>query len=122
VDIVEGERVVLDPRPIAREVVNRVLAGDPAEHLAARFHDTVVQGLSRLVIKGATRVGADEVVLTGGCMLNRYLAGGLVDELEHAGLRALVPRLLPVGDGGISLGQAAVAAWQSGLAKPAGST
>ncbi|MCU0610724.1 MAG: hypothetical protein MUE60_02915, partial [Candidatus Eisenbacteria bacterium] len=115
IEVVAGDVMLLDHREMVREMVRRRLAGDAPETLARRFHDTLVQGMVRLVTQAAAGVGHDTVVLTGGCMLNRRLAEGLLDELERAGLRALVPRQLPVGDGGVSLGQAAVAAWRSNL-------
>ncbi|MBN1424845.1 carbamoyltransferase HypF [Candidatus Fermentibacteria bacterium] len=110
--MLEDAPLVLDPRPMVRELTGRLLAGDGPEILARRFHDTMVHGLSGMVIRCASGAGFDTVVLTGGCMLNRYLADGLTREMERAGLRALVPRRIPVGDGGISLGQAAVAGWR----------
>ena len=49
-------------------------------------------------------------VLSGGVFQNRVLLELCVEELERRGLRVLVPELLPPNDGGISYGQAAVAA------------
>jgi hydrogenase maturation protein HypF len=50
------------------------------------------------------------VVLSGGVFQNRRLLEAVAAGLERAGLRALVPERLPVNDGGIAYGQAAVAA------------
>ena len=49
-------------------------------------------------------------MLSGGVFQNRVLLGGTADRLERAGLRVLIPERLPPNDGGISYGQAAVAA------------
>jgi len=49
-------------------------------------------------------------VLSGGVFQNRRLLESVSAELHSAGLRVLVPRRLPVNDGGIAFGQAAVAA------------
>ncbi len=54
--------------------------------------------------------GIDVVVLSGGVFQNRRLLVGTARRLERAGLRVLVPAALPPNDGGISFGQAAVAA------------
>jgi hydrogenase maturation protein HypF len=51
----------------------------------------------------------DTVVLSGGVFQNRRLLERTRELLRRAGLRVLVPRLLPPGDGGISYGQLAVA-------------
>ena len=50
------------------------------------------------------------VVLSGGVFQNRRLLSGTAARLERAGLRVLIPERLPPNDGGISYGQAAVAA------------
>jgi len=52
------------------------------------------------------------VVLSGGVFANRRLLSLTEAGLTAAGLRVLTPQLLPAGDGGISYGQAAVAAWR----------
>ena len=54
--------------------------------------------------------GLTTVCLSGGCMHNRLLTRLLVEELERFGLRPLLHRQVSPGDGGISYGQAAIAA------------
>ena len=49
-------------------------------------------------------------MLSGGVFQNRRLIEGVAAGLRSAGLRVLVPERLPVNDGGISYGQAAIAA------------
>jgi len=78
--------------------------------IAARFH----QGLARAVADTAgelcARHGLDTVALGGGVFQNRLLLEGVAESLRDAGLEVLAPVLLPANDGGLSLGQAAVAA------------
>jgi hydrogenase maturation protein HypF len=50
------------------------------------------------------------VALTGGCFQNRLLAERLEDRLARDGFTVLVPSLVPANDGGISVGQAWIAA------------
>ena len=77
---------------------------------AARFH----AALARATVDACLRVAAlralDLVVLSGGVFANRTLLQATAGGLARAGLRVLTPSRLPAGDGGISFGQAAVAA------------
>ncbi|MCZ7589688.1 MAG: hypothetical protein M5U27_12720 [Gaiella sp.] len=52
----------------------------------------------------------DTVVLSGGCLQNLRLLGSLRSRLERAGFRVLTHAAVPPNDGGVSYGQAAVAA------------
>jgi hydrogenase maturation protein HypF len=85
-------------------------AGVPAPIIAARFHN----GLADLVADvceaiRATR-GLSTVALSGGVFQNVMLLGSVVAELERRGFRVLVHGRVPANDGGISFGQAAIAA------------
>lgn len=82
----------------------------PAGVLAAAFHTTVVEVTAALATEAAHASGADTVCLSGGCFANHRLLTGVQDRLAARGLRVLIPRTVPCGDGGISYGQAAVAA------------
>lgn len=73
------------------------------------FHGTLIEGLAQFVVKFATEQRLDMIALGGGCMMNRVLAEGLTERLKSLGLRALLARKLPSNDGGLSLGQAAMA-------------
>jgi len=81
----------------------------PAEG-ADLFHGTLIAALADWVQRETDRTGIKTVILAGGCFLNRVLAAGLTERLEGLGLAPLLPRLLPPNDGGISLGQAWIAA------------
>jgi hydrogenase maturation protein HypF len=96
--------LVLDARPTIRALVGD---GDaqPARR-AARFHNAV----ARATATACERAGATTVVLSGGVFQNRRLLETTSELLGEAGLRVLTPELLPPNDGGISYGQAAVAA------------
>jgi hydrogenase maturation protein HypF len=76
------------------------------------FHGTLIAALSDWVHGAVRTTGVHDVVLSGGCLLNQVLATGLLDELERAGIRGLLPSRLPPNDGSVSLGQA----WVAGLA------
>jgi hydrogenase maturation protein HypF len=100
----------VDLRPLVRAVVADLGRGVAAATIAGRFHETLAFAAERLVSRIAEASGEGlPVALTGGCFQNALLA-----ERVHARLRArhrvLLHREIPPGDGGISLGQAVVAA------------
>ena len=80
--------------------------GSTSAVVSARFHNAV----ARATAQALTAAGKEVVVLSGGVFQNRRLLTATRDALEAAGHRVLVPERLPPNDGGISYGQAAVAA------------
>ncbi len=100
---------VVDLRPVVRAVARDVRAGVDAGVVAARFHET----LAAVVLAGCRRARArgapGTVVLSGGCFQNRRLSERARALLEDDGFEVLAHRRVPPNDGGLSLGQAAVA-------------
>jgi hydrogenase maturation protein HypF len=104
----------IDPRGAIEAIASDVAAGVGTAVIAARFHNGVARATVEACSAAASAAGVDRVVLSGGVFLNRRLLEACIAGLEAAGLRALVPEKLPPGDGGISYGQAAVAAARGG--------
>jgi hydrogenase maturation protein HypF len=96
---------VLDLLPLAAALADM----DDAAHGAALFHATLCAALAEWADVAARRAGVDTVALGGGCFMNRILATRLHAQLEGLGLNVLEARQAPPNDGGIALGQAAVA-------------
>jgi len=96
----------LDARPTVAAVVDDIARGTDAGVIAARFHNALAAATARALLEH----GPDTVVLSGGVFANRRLLSRTRALLGEAGVRVLVPERLPPGDGGISYGQAAVAA------------
>lgn len=88
---------------------------DNMERAAAEFHATLAAALVDWVAAAAEQTGIRAVVAAGGCLLNRLLSTALCNGLTVRGLRLLEARALPPNDGGLSLGQAWVAASSGGL-------
>ena len=82
---------------------------DAVNVAAAVFHDQLAAALAAAAAEAAQETGVDSVVLSGGVFLNERLAESVRDRLTRRSLRVLEHRLVPPGDGGLSLGQAAVA-------------
>jgi hydrogenase maturation protein HypF len=102
--------LVIDPRETIRAVLADVTAGEPAAAIARRFHRTIARATVEACVALAGACGTEAVVLSGGVFQSRLLLESVSDALAAAGLRVLVPERLPVNDGGIAYGQAAVAA------------
>ena len=100
----------LDPRPMLRAIVADLAADVPLGEIAAGFHEALAQATAVACVRLAAERGCPRVVLSGGVFANRRLLESTAARLHRAGLRVLVPRWLPAGDGGIAYGQAAVAA------------
>jgi hydrogenase maturation protein HypF len=102
--------LLLDPRPTVCAVLAEIAQGVAAAIVAARFHNTVAAATAEAAAALAAERGLGTVVLSGGVFQNRRLLERTSASLVAAGLRVLVPERLPPNDGGISFGQAAVAA------------
>jgi hydrogenase maturation protein HypF len=106
--------LVLDPRIAVRAIVADLAAGVPVAAVAAGFHAAVADATAAACLRVASEHGIDLVVLSGGVFQNRLLLEATAAAIEAGGLAVLVPERLPPNDGGISFGQAAVAAALSG--------
>ncbi|HEY7819277.1 MAG TPA: carbamoyltransferase HypF, partial [Vicinamibacteria bacterium] len=112
----EGVSVLLEPEStrstddIVRDVVAGIQKGRTAPSIAARFHYGLADTLSASAASIARDAGLSRVALGGGSFQNRLLLSRVASRLEAHGLEVLVPREVPANDGGLALGQAAVAA------------
>jgi hydrogenase maturation protein HypF len=86
----------------------------PPARVARRFHTWVVDMIVTVATQLASRHRLDRVALSGGVFLNRIVADEASERLRRAGLFVLRHRLVPPNDGGLSLGQLAVAARRDG--------
>ena len=97
----------LDFRPLLRAVVEDRVRGKSPSAIARAFH----HGLARGVLDAVHSLGAgfDTVVLSGGVFQNEMLLAVLASLLTASGREVWTNRAVPPNDGGISLGQAALA-------------
>ena len=105
-----GEPFTIDTRPIIRALVNDAMAGASAPLVARRFHSTLVEIVAHVCGRLRDESGIDVVVLSGGVFLNAVLTHEVLARLVHDRFRAYRHRLVPPNDGGLCLGQLAVAA------------
>jgi len=97
---------IADPGPLMEQVLADAATGREAGYLSARFHAS----LANLALAWVERSGLPDVVLSGGCFQNALLTARVQAKLAGAGFRVHRHRTFPPNDGGISLGQAVVAA------------
>jgi hydrogenase maturation protein HypF len=109
-EIALGEDGVLDPRAAIRAIAGDLERGLDPGTVSAGFHAGVAAATVAAVAGIAGDRGIGTAVLSGGVFQNRLLLETVSAGLERAGLRVLIPERLPPNDGGISYGQAAVAA------------
>ena len=100
---------VLNSRPLFEALLEGIRPGVPAGKLALDFHVTIARASARIASEICVREDLDTVVLSGGVFMNRLLLRLLTHELKDASLAVLVPRSVPVNDGCIAYGQAAIA-------------
>ena len=100
---------VLDPKPLFEALLSRIETEESADRLALGFHIAIARSSARIAREICAREGLDTVALSGGVFMNRLLLQLLTRELKSVGLTVLVPHSVPVNDGCIAYGQAAIA-------------
>jgi hydrogenase maturation protein HypF len=105
-----GDLLVYDPRPTLAALLEARAGGDDVPGLAARFQETIAAVSADFVEDVRRDTGLSTVALSGGVFQNQWLAETLVRRLGAAGFEVHTNHLVPANDGGISYGQAAVAA------------
>lgn len=100
---------VLDPNPLFEALLSRIEIGESADRLALDFHIAIARSSERIAREICAHEGIDTVALSGGVFMNRLLLQLLTRNLKDAGLTVLIPQTVPVNDGCIAYGQAAVA-------------
>ena len=103
----------LDFRPLLHAVAADRAKARKREEIARSFQRGVAVGLGEAVKALASPRNLDTVVLSGGVFQNELLLEDLKPDLEQAGFRLWTNQLVPPNDGGISLGQAALAAFRT---------
>ena len=102
----------LDPSPLIAAIARDAARGVDRALLAAGFHESFGRATVALAARVAADYDIDTVVLTGGVFQNALLAEIVESGLTAAGVRVLLHAAVPPNDGGISVGQAAIAGWR----------
>ena len=114
-ELLEGDWPAREPAkisatPLWNGLIRDLGTGVAKPRIAARFHAAVASAFIRAAIEARSATGIKQVALSGGCMHNRRLASLLRTGLEVEGFKVFQHRNVSPGDGGLSYGQAAIAA------------
>jgi hydrogenase maturation protein HypF len=106
-----AELLQLDPAPLWRALLDDLVAATPIAVIATRFHNGLANAITDMSRALERRFCPGRAIaLSGGVFQNRVLLDGVTQRLQAQGLRVLTHCAVPANDGGLALGQAAIAA------------
>ncbi len=97
-------------QPIVCGVVDDMSKGVHPSDISSKFHATIIKMFSELCDIVRKESGLNRIVLSGGVFQNSIVLTGLMEKLEEKGFQVFTHTQVPANDGGISLGQAMIAA------------
>jgi hydrogenase maturation protein HypF len=106
----EGDTWVISTRDMFEALLHDLKNGAPIAEMSQRFHNGLVQVFAQISERIRDDTGLNRVCLSGGAFNNVYLCNGLESQLCSAGFEVFTQNEVPAGDGGLSLGQAMIAA------------
>jgi hydrogenase maturation protein HypF len=106
----DGEHWIISTRPLFDALLHDLGHNLPAPAISRRFHNGLVEGFVQMATLLRTKTALNRVCLSGGTFHNVYLSQRLEAYLSKAGFEVFTQKEVPSGDGGLSLGQALVAA------------
>jgi hydrogenase maturation protein HypF len=109
---VQNNSRIIDTRPAFGQILKDLEQGTPVAAISRRFHNALIDVFTRLAGLIRAESGLTSVCLSGGTFHNSYLLTGLQTQLEKSGFKVYTHSEVPAGDGGLSLGQAVIAAHQ----------
>lgn len=101
---------IMETSGLLQGIIHDLDRGTGQGIIAARFHNTIIAMLTETCAGLAREQGIDEVACSGGVFQNRIISQGLQKALKEAGLTVHCHHNIPCNDGGLALGQTAVAA------------
>lgn len=109
-ELTSGDIIRINWKNLIGAVTADVLAGEPAPLISARFHNAAARLILDLSHRIGRRTGLKRVALSGGCFQNVALLRRSLELLIKNGFEVFTHQKVPPNDGGLALGQAAVAA------------
>ncbi|MFI5096005.1 MAG: carbamoyltransferase HypF [Candidatus Acidiferrales bacterium] len=106
----EDDHWIVSTRPLFETLLADLGRNLPVGAISRRFHNGLVEGFVELATLLRNKTTLNRVCLSGGTFHNIYLSERLEARLSEAGFEVFTQKEVPSGDGGLSLGQALVAA------------
>ena len=106
----EGDHWIIGTRPLFEVLLDDLVRNLPVGAISRRFHNGLVEGFVQFAMLLREKTALQRVCLSGGTFHNVYLSQRLETQLSKAGFEVFTQKEVPSGDGGLSLGQALVAA------------
>jgi hydrogenase maturation protein HypF len=103
---------LIETRRLFEQILTDLGRGLPVSTISRRFHNALIAVFTSLAESIRTESLLTRVCLSGGTFHNVYLLSGLQKRLSESGFEVFVQSQVPAGDGGLSLGQAMIAAHQ----------
>ncbi len=104
------ETLQIDFRPMLTELLEDIRKGTCVSMISAKFHNFIAVSMLELAKEAREKSDLNTVALSGGVFCNRYLSNRLITMLKANEFTVLFKKYVPANDGGIALGQAAIAA------------
>jgi hydrogenase maturation protein HypF len=108
--LAKGDQWTIGTRPLFEALLDDLGQNLPVTAISRRFHNGLVEGFVQLAMLLRGKTALRRVCLSGGTFHNVYLSQRLEARLSEAGFEVFTQKEVPSGDGGLSLGQAMVAA------------
>ncbi len=108
--VLEGANWIISTRPLFEALLDDLGRNLPVAAISRRFHNGLVEGFVELATRLRKKAALPRVCLSGGTFHNVYLSERLEARLSEVGFEVFTQKEVPSGDGGLSLGQALVAA------------
>jgi hydrogenase maturation protein HypF len=106
----DGQALQLDLSGMFKQIVSDIQRGWAESVISAKFHNTLAIALLAMAKQARESMKLNIVALSGGVFCNRYLTNKLISFLRQNSFKVLFNREVPANDGGLSIGQAAIAA------------
>jgi hydrogenase maturation protein HypF len=107
--IKERGKFIIHPELMIKGVVGDLIEQEKKSTISAKFHNTMAQVINQVCLKLRGEHNLNDVCLSGGVFQNMFLLEGAFELLTRNGFKVYTHNKIPPNDGGISLGQAAVA-------------
>jgi len=109
-ELTGSKPIQLDLCKMIKQLIDDIKKGTAVGIISAKFHNTIAAGLLEMAKMARESRKLNTVALAGGVFCNRYLTNRLISHLKKNDFQVLFHREVPANDGGISVGQAAIAA------------